>query len=128
MTENPQSIGVDRAGESWFVVSYSRESGFDGQIEETIEKVRTEVKKSANRILIDIPIGLCDKDDDEKYYGCKDKNDEMYRECDSLARSVLGDRWPSVFTPPCRTAAEEAVAGESYSKVSTLNEDITGKG
>ena len=49
----------------------------------------------ASLILVDIPIGLPDAG-------------KKQRECDSLARRLLGPRRSSVFTPPSRVALEHA--------------------
>ena len=66
--------------------------------------------RDAHLILIDIPIGLRDKGDDERL-------------CDTEARRLLGDRASSVFPAPCR----EAVHAESYKEGSRINNERTGR-
>ena len=84
-------VGVDGCRVGWIAVSAS-ESCLKYAIFNTIgELVRA--YDSARLILVDIPIGLpsaeCSK-----------------RPCDSLARKVLASRAPSVFSAPCRRAAQ----------------------
>lgn len=63
-----------------------------------------------NRILIDIPIGLSSKN--------------FKRTVDAKARTLLGHRKSSIFSPPCR----EAVYAENYKEALALNKKIEGKG
>ncbi|RQG91790.1 DUF429 domain-containing protein [Natrarchaeobius chitinivorans] len=76
--------------------------------------------RTPDRILVDVPIGLFDEDDDE--------TGERGRRCDTLARNALGSRSASVFTPPARQAAVRARDGKSHEDVSETNRDIVGKG
>lgn len=69
-------------------------------------------------ILIDIPIGLRDKEDD------KHKKREE-RQCDKEARAKLEfPRSSSVFPAPCRPA----IRWENYDKANKINRDVTNRG
>ncbi|USZ73572.1 DUF429 domain-containing protein [Natronosalvus halobius] len=71
-------------------------------------------------MLVDVPIGLYDENDDE--------TGERGRDCDTFARRVLGSRSSSVFTPPARQAAQEATQDRSHETVSNTNRKIVEKG
>jgi predicted RNase H-like nuclease len=121
-------VGVDWANGDWVAVCCTQDGPTDAQIHEDIEEL-FDVHEDAERIVIDIPIGLCDADSESGVCGCEIEDDEEHvRTCDKLARKVVGDRYPSVFNPPARKAAKKASNGDQYGNVKELNEDITGKG
>ena len=120
MVELKSAVGVDWASGYWLGVEYQ-----DGHYERVIVKPRFEELWTAfdskpDQILVDVPIGLFDQNDGD--------TGERGRECDSLARVVLGSRWSSVFTPPARQAAELAKNGKPHEDVSSKNRDVVGKG
>jgi predicted RNase H-like nuclease len=82
-------IGVDGCTGGWIAVSKD-----DGELTYRIAKTASEVLRafpSAERVLIDVPIGL-------------PWRDVPIRPCDRLARTILGDRRSSVFSVPCRAS------------------------
>ncbi len=106
-----QYIGVDWSGDGWFAVVFTRD-GFDhAAVFDEIGQLWASYEETASRVLIDVPIGLIESGNEG-------------RECDSLARSVLGPRSASVFTPPVR----EATRKRRYPAAKRVNERKTGKG
>ena len=80
----------------------------DGELTYRIAKTACEVLRafpSAERVLIDIPIGL-------------PWRDVPIRPCDRLARAILDDRRASVFPVPCRASvrAETIEAARELNK------------
>lgn len=120
-------IGVDRDGSDWVAVGYSRGGSVGAAVYETISDLWTVHGDSADRIVVDVPIGLCGSVEDADPAG-KLENGELSRRCDDLARDVVGPRSSSVFTAPCREAVEESAKGASYSEVNATNREHTGKG
>lgn len=120
------SIGVDWADGGWIAVGYSPRGDWHAATYDDIKSLWEDQGETATRILVDIPIGLCDGTDSST--GCREIDGELSRQCDDRARDVLGDRHPTVFTPPCRQAVGEAVAGNQYAAVAETNEAVTGKG
>ncbi|MFC4437475.1 MULTISPECIES: DUF429 domain-containing protein [Natrialbaceae] len=88
-TSGETIVGVDACPIGWFATVIHN----DGVRTETYEEFETlsETYTEADRILVDIPIGL---PEDER------------RRCDEDASDLLGSRGMSVFYPPCRSAAE----------------------
>ena len=89
----PDVVGVDGCKAGWFAV---RLSGV-GQVMPTKFKTFKELVgyyAGADLILVDIPIGL--------------PEDAEPRECDLMARKLLGPRRSSVFPAPTRQAASQA--------------------
>ncbi len=106
-----QFIGVDWSGDGWFAVVFTQD-GFDhAAVFDEIGQLWANYEETAGRILIDVPVGLIESGSDG-------------RKCDSLARSVLGPRSASVFTPPVR----EATRKRRYPAAKRVNERKTGKG
>lgn len=92
--DDPLYLGVDWSPDGWVAVAF----GPDGYDHATVV---TEVGdlwhthgERARRICIDVPVGLVEQG-------------EADREADRLARSVLGSRASTVFTPPVREAARK---------------------
>jgi len=104
-------LGVDWSSGSWFGVAFDA-AGFDhagvfGEIGELWHRY----EERAERVLVDIPIGLIEEGSEG-------------RACDDLARSVLGSKSASVFTPPVR----EATRKRRYPAAQRVNERKAGKG
>ncbi|WP_338737896.1 DUF429 domain-containing protein [Haloplanus salilacus] len=128
MTDKPwQHVGVDWANGAWVAVGYPVTGLPETTVYETIEACWDAHGDDADRIVVDIPIGLCSNDGDEP---CCDVIDgERSRRCDDQARSILGLRWASVFTAPSREAANLATDDDvEYSDISDRNRAVTGKG
>lgn len=88
---------------------------------EHFSEVTAEFGNEAQWIVVDIPIGLFENVD-------QDGDDEIARECDRLARKVLGERHSSVFNPPAREVAEKIYEEDlSHAAASDQNRKITGK-
>jgi predicted RNase H-like nuclease len=104
------SLGVDWSSGSWFAVAFDR-SGFDhAAVFDEIGELWHRYEEAADRVFVDMPIGLIEDGEDG-------------RECDELARSVLGSRSRSVFTPPVR----EATRRHGYKAAKRVNERKSGR-
>jgi predicted RNase H-like nuclease len=120
------SVGVDWDSGAWIAVGYPETGRPDAAMFDTIEELWRRHGETADRIVVDVPIGLCESR--ETADGCVETAGELSRGCDDLARQVLGPRSSSVFTAPCRDAARAAADGTAYSQVNQTNRDRTGKG
>jgi predicted RNase H-like nuclease len=122
-------VGVDWASGDWVAVAYSTEQNEpEVRVFDEIQAVWEHYGETSHRIVVDIPIGLCEARDAEDC-GCKSQDGELYRACDSLARDVVEGRYRSVFTPPAREAVRLAANPETnYREVTEKNESLTGKG
>lgn len=102
-------VGVDGCRVGWFVVSLTEGVNWEVNIFRDIHNLWN-CYKDANLILIDIPIGLVEKGNNE-------------RSCDKEARKLLGrKRGASVFPVPCRDAVYEDVE-----HASDINNKLTGR-
>lgn len=128
-------VGVDWDSGEWLAVGFIEESTFEASSFPSIETLWEDVGRHADRLVIDVPIGLCGSK--ESLAGCKtDEDGDLTRKCDRLARKLIGTRWSSVFNPPCRTVAREAVStdygysrnDETYDQLNASNREHTGKG
>lgn len=83
-------LGVDACPAGWFATivddTDTRTACYD-----TFDEL-SDTHADADRILVDIPIGL---------------PEDARRQCDIVAKNLLGSRGASVFYPPCRVAAEQ---------------------
>jgi predicted RNase H-like nuclease len=111
MSDDPLFVGADRCSGAWFAVAFGRE-GFDhAAVYDEVGTIWMRYEGVAQRILLDVPIGLVESGSEG-------------RECEPLARQVLGPRRSSVFTPPVR----EATRKRRYRAAKRVNERKTGKG
>lgn len=120
------SVGVDWAAGKWLSISYSQTNEYSAAVYDDITELWKAVGSQASRVLIDIPIGLCNSFESDD--GCVEIDGKLYRECDKIARSLLGPRSASVFDPPARSAAELAMTDVEHKEVSKENVARTGKG
>jgi predicted RNase H-like nuclease len=106
-TSNKTIVGVDACPIGWVATIIDN----DGIRTETYEEFETldGTHDDADRILVDIPIGL---PEDER------------RQCDEGARDLLGSRGLSVFYPPCRSVIEL----ESYEAANQKHREQIGHG
>lgn len=126
-TDSWRYVGVDWDSGSWIAVGYPESGQPETTMFGTIKELWDNHGKTADRIVVDVPIGLCESH--ETPDGCVETDGELSRQCDDLARQVLGPRSSSVFTPPCRAAANAAEDDDTtYSEVNGTNRDRTGKG
>ncbi|MDG5778534.1 DUF429 domain-containing protein [Haloarculaceae archaeon H-GB2-1] len=111
MTGDPLYVGVDWCSGSWLAVAFDG-AGFDhAAVFAEIGELWARYEETAERVLIDVPIGLVESGD-------------AGRECDARAREVLGSRSASIFTPPVR----EATRKRRYRTAKRVNERKTGQG
>lgn len=101
------AVGIDGCRAGWLFIGIDD----DGSVVFGTAGTLTALWKQCSRasvVLIDIPIGLSEKDG---------------RPCDGEARRLLGKRAASIFSPPCR----KALAAETYSEACRINQAATGK-
>jgi predicted RNase H-like nuclease len=104
-------VGVDWSSGSWLAVAFEAD-GFDhAAVFEEVGELWYRYEEHADRILIDVPIGLIEEGPEG-------------RTCDELAREVLGSRSTSVFTPPVR----EATRKRRYPAAQRVNERKADRG
>jgi predicted RNase H-like nuclease len=101
-------VGVDRCRAGWFWVALEG-GGWSVGVAPSASGV-WEVHRDADRILVDVPVGLPEGGSEE-------------RACDVLARELLGARGSSVFPVPCRPA----VQADGPEEASRINEERTGR-
>ncbi len=107
---DPLYVGVDWAGGSWLAVVFDA-AGFDhAAVLSEVGDLWARYEERAERVLVDVPVGL-------------HESGEEGRECDALARGVLGPRSSSVCTPPVR----EATRKRRYPTAKRVNERKTGR-
>jgi predicted RNase H-like nuclease len=103
-------VGATWASGSWVAVAFDA-SGFEGgAVFPGVGDLWARYEERAERVVVGVPVGLCESGEDE-------------RECDELARGVLGPRSESVVTPPVR----EATRKRRYPAASRVNERKTGR-
>lgn len=105
-----QYVGVDWSADGWLAVAFDAEEFDEAAVFEEIGQLWQQFEETAVRILIDVPIGLID-------------DGQTGRQCDALAREVLGARRSAIFTPPVR----EATRKRRYPAAKRVNERKTGK-
>lgn len=128
-------IGVDWDSGEWLAVGFSPDQGFSTSVYPTMKRLWDEVGHNAERLVVDVPIGLCGDPSNEAQPLAED-DPELSRRCDTLARAVLDSRRSSVFNPPCRAVVEEAIDRENgfqlkddiYPLMNEKNRELTGKG
>ncbi|MBA7469575.1 hypothetical protein ES707_04847 [subsurface metagenome] len=103
-------IGVDGCRKGWFAVVLKGEANWKVKDFPDISSMWNHCS-DADLILIDMPIGLRDRDSKE-------------RACDIKARKLLGaKRGSSVFPSPCRAA----IYADTYEDVNAINKLMTGR-
>lgn len=120
-----QYVGVDWDSGGWIAVGYPESGEPKAASFGSIAEFWEEYGADADRTVVDVPIGLCGSHDEPDWDA---DDDELSRECDDLARAVIGPRSSSVFTAPCKAAAKAAANGEPYEEVNQTNRNHTGKG
>lgn len=106
-----RSVGGAWSSGAWVAVAYrDGDSTPWGEVFDDINGVWEEYGESARRIVVDVPIGLCESLEADDC-PCDEANGKLSRRYDDLARDVIGPRSSSVFTPPAREAAKS----KSYS-------------
>ncbi len=105
------TFGIDATRFGWVGAGIGKNTGeiyFNQKFADLIKKI-----SSPSRILVDMPIGL------------SDKNIAFYpqRPCDTAARKLLGKKHSSIFSPPCI----EALYKNNYADASRINFEVLGK-
>lgn len=124
---NWNAIAADWASESWIAVGYRPDDTPAVAVYDDIDTLWSEHDETASRIIVDIPIGLCESKNADEIC-CRETDGELTRQCNDLARSYLGPRYRSVFTAPCREAAHKAAADPAFAAVNATNKTNTGNG
>ncbi|WP_158513462.1 DUF429 domain-containing protein [Dehalogenimonas formicexedens] len=101
-------VGVDVSKGRWLAVQLFDDASWDVDLFPTFTEL-WESYQEAKWILVDIPIGLIDEG--------------AQRACDTMARSLLGDRQFSVFQVPCRAA----LMANSWEEACEINSSKTGR-
>jgi predicted RNase H-like nuclease len=110
MSDAPLYVGAGWSSGSWFAVAFGPTAFDHAAVYEGVGDLWLEYEEPAARILLDVPIGLVEAGPEE-------------RECERLAREVLGPRRSSVFTSPVR----EATRKRRYPAAKRVNERKTGR-
>ena len=107
-------IGVDGCPAGWFSVGFDRFGGHEVAVFTSFGELIDRYSDAA-LVLVDIPIGLPEGPE--------------RRECDRLARKMLGRRGSSVFPSPTRQTAEHAAASpKDYRGALAVERRFAGKG
>lgn len=107
MSDDAAWIGAHYCGGRWLTVAFDAD-GFDhAAVFDGIGNCWLAYEDVADRVLVDVPIGLGDDGD---------------RECDRLARDVLGARTSAVVSPP----VPDAVRKRRHAVASRVQERQTG--
>ena len=85
-------VGIDGCRAGWFAVRLEDSGEVQTNVFGELDAL-WQAWGDASQILVDIPIGLPDKN-------------KKHRSCDSIARRLIGPRRSSVFPPPSRAALE----------------------
>jgi len=121
-------VGVDWSSGAWLAVAYSDERDtLEAFASKEIDEVWEVYGESASRIVVDVPIGLCESLESNDC-PCVEDDGEISRECDDIARSEIGSRSSSVFTSPSRRATKLVSENKDYSEINHTNKSLTGKG
>lgn len=94
MSDGPLYVGVDWSDGGWLAVAFD-DDGFDhADVFDGIGGVWGEYEDDAERVLVDVPVGLLEEGETE-------------RPCDPAARAVVGPQAEMILTPPVREAARK---------------------
>jgi len=110
----PVYVGAAHTEGGWVGVALDRTEYVSAGVFEEIGALWLHHEERAERVLVDVPVGLPDGDDAADGDG---------RACDRLLRSVLGPRSDVVFSPPVRPAARR----RRYTAAARVNERLTGR-
>jgi predicted RNase H-like nuclease len=103
-------IGIDGCRAGWFYLGIDADGEFGFGVLPEFRQV-DQLLQSAELILVDIPIGLPSRDIPD-------------RQCERLARKVLGSRRSSVFSVPSRNV----LTAPTYEAAGELNRQVLGVG
>jgi predicted RNase H-like nuclease len=115
MSAGPVYVGAAHSGGNWVGVSFDRSEFQTARVFDEIGALWLHHEERAERILVNVPVGLHEGDD----HG----TDGGDRECDRLLRSLLGPRADTVFAPPVRPATRR----RRYTAAARVNERLSGR-
>jgi predicted RNase H-like nuclease len=101
---------VPSDGEGWFAVAFDAEGFAEAGAHEGVGACWSHYEETAARTLVGAPVGSVGSDGSP-------------RECDRLARDVLGERGHVVVDPPVREAARK----RRYPAAARVHERVTGR-
>lgn len=107
MTDDVAWVGAHYCGDSWLAVTFDADGHDHADVFDGIGDCWLRYEDVAERILVDVPIGLPGDGD---------------RECDRLARGLLGPQASAVVSPP----VPDAVRKRRYGVASRVHERQTG--
>jgi predicted RNase H-like nuclease len=110
MTEDRLFVGVVWCSGPWLAVVFEGTAFGHATVHDGIGDVWLRYEERAARVLVDVPVGLVEQGGDG-------------RNCDSLARDVLGGRREAVFRPPVR----EATRKRRFPAANRVHERKTGR-
>jgi predicted RNase H-like nuclease len=119
-------VGVDWDSGSWLTVAYSEENEVSVGVFDSIEGLWNRHGAEIDRAVVDVPIGLCSKENQSS--GVISEGKKKSRKCDRHARSLIGPRSSSVFPAPSKEAIAAVNKGKEYSEVSDINREAVDKG
>lgn len=121
MANTQKYVGIDWSSGAWLAVRLAEDGTVSASTYETIQEFWETHGPASETVVVDVPIGLFEKGD-------RIEDEPLVRECDRLARKVVGPRYRSVFNPPAREVVKKAAENKSYEAVKELNKELTGKG
>jgi predicted RNase H-like nuclease len=110
MTDDRLFVGAVWCSGPWLAVVFEGETFDHAGVFDGIGDVWLRYEEEVERLLVDVPIGLVEEGSEG-------------RQCDSLARDVLGERRETVFRPPVR----EATLKRRFPAASRTHERRTGR-
>lgn len=120
-------LGVDWASGAWVSVIYPDRGDPRVEVSSSIADLWDDVGKRSERMVVDVPIGLCGSLAAESD-PCLEQDGKLSRQCDRLARRAIRPRASSVFPTPARNAVQLAADGADYAIANKKNRALTGKG
>ncbi len=107
MTDDEGWVGAHYCGDRWLAVRFDADGYADAAVFDGVGDCWLRYEDVAERILVDVPVGL---------------SADGERECDRLARAVLGPQASAVLTPP----VPDAVRKRRHAVASRVHERQTG--
>jgi len=110
MTDDGLFVGAVWCSGPWLAVVFDGTTFDHAAVFDGIGDVWVRYEERVTRVLVDVPVGLVERGDER-------------RQCDALARDVLGPRREAVFDPPAR----EATRKRRFPAASRTHERKTGR-
>lgn len=103
-------IGIDGCRAGWLMIKITGQLQVESCLLKSISEINDHINTATGSVFIDMPIGISDEVNN--------------RNCDKMARKILGRRGSSVFPVPVR----QILPIKDYELANSLNRQITGKG